>query len=97
MSTPVSASNYKYEPSLSAYGYDASHDDEDKRRVALDSATACFGFVVVLNRMISLSDNMDESSIEKQNMVDDIIWFNGMSSKYGTTVLEQFVKYQVFE
>ncbi len=90
-------SNYQYEPSLSAYGYDAADIDEETRRGALDSATSCFGFAVILNRMINLSDNMDESSIEKQNMIDDIIWYNGVTKKYGKTILEQFVKYQVFE
>ena len=85
---------------LRAYGYDAADDDDTKRRAALDLATACFGFAVILDRLMRLSHASKSSAIEKLNVADDIIWFNGMLDIYGRgggETSERYKKYKMFE
>ena len=81
--------------SLAAYGYDASNT-ANHRQVAIDIATSVFGFTVIMDRLIELSDAI-EPSIEKSNMSDDIVWYKDMLRIYGLEVNTRYEKYKKYD
>ena len=81
--------------SLAAYGYDASNTPM-RRHEVIDIATSVFGFTVIMDRLIALSDAIIEPT-EKANMVDDIVWYKGMLSIYGLEVNALNEKYKKYD
>lgn len=81
--------------SLAAYGYDASNTAKN-RQVAIDIATSVFGFTVIMDRLIELSDAI-EPCIEKSNMSDDIVWYKDMLRIYGLEVNTRYEKYKKYD
>ena len=84
-----------YVASLSAYGYDAS-DNEHDRRVAIDMATAVFGSTIIMKRLVNISDAIGPCA-QKRNMTEDIAWYDGMKNIYGKLPDERRVQYRMYE
>ena len=55
-----------------------------------------FGFTVIMDRLIELSDAI-EPSIEKSNMSDDIVWYKDMLRIYGLEVNTRYEKYKKYD
>ena len=92
----MSASVPQHMANLRAYGYDAKSTEQDRRK-AIDSATAPFGFTVILDRLTMMFEAILEPCVEKSNMIEDINWYKGMLSIYGSSVSARYFKYRIYE
>ena len=81
--------------SLAAYGYNASNTTTS-RHASIDIATSVFGFTIILDRLIALSDAILEPN-EKANVSDDIAWYKDMLSIYGLEVNTHNEKYKKYD